>query len=111
MRVNFELSPEEYVSSLYRVILKRKPDDSGLFEKVSELREHGDYTRILRTFLNSPEFRDVELRRRAYLRQGDTLTIGLKRPSEDPPTIWQVEPKPSGPSGAASSRHVNNAAC
>jgi glycosyltransferase involved in cell wall biosynthesis len=84
MRVNFELSPEEYVSSLYRVLLKREPDDSGLFENVRELREHGDYTRTLRSFLNSPEFRDVELRQRAYLRQGETLTIGLKRPSEDP---------------------------
>jgi glycosyltransferase involved in cell wall biosynthesis len=88
MPLNFELSPEEYVSWLYRVLLKREPDDAGLLANVKALREHGDYTRTLRSFLNSPEFRDVELRQRADQRQGETSTIeallGIKRASKDP---------------------------
>ncbi len=58
------LSAEEYVSSLYRVVLKREPDDEGLANHVRGLRKHGDYTRILNTFLTSPEFKELELRHR-----------------------------------------------
>ncbi len=85
IQVNFALSPEEYVSSLYRVLLKREPDDQGLLENVKALRQHGDYTLVLRAFLDSPEFRDVELRQRAEQRHDETppLETALKRP-EDP---------------------------
>ena len=58
------LSAEEYVSSLYRVLLKREPDDEGLGNYVRSLRKHGDYTRILNSFLTSQEFKELELRHR-----------------------------------------------
>jgi glycosyltransferase involved in cell wall biosynthesis len=85
-RVNPALSPEEYIASLYRVLLKREPDDQGFLENVRGLREHGDYTRVLRSFLDSPEFRDVELRQRCE-RHGEgqlEAPAGFKPPSEDP---------------------------
>lgn len=56
-----ELSPEEYVSSLYRVLLKREPDDQGMLHYASALREHGDHTRILKVFLASAEFKEIEI--------------------------------------------------
>ena len=59
------MSPEEYVASLYRVLFKREPDDSGLRSHASALRKHGDYTRTLAEFLTSAEFREVELRQRS----------------------------------------------
>lgn len=53
-----ELSPEEYVTTLYRTMLGREPDDQGLIAHCEALRGHGDHTRILQGFLESPEFRD-----------------------------------------------------
>lgn len=51
------LSPEEYVTSLYKSVLKREPDEQGLLNHVKALRRHGDYTKALQEFLNSDEFR------------------------------------------------------
>lgn len=51
-----DLSHEEYVTSLYRTLLKREPDNEGLIGHTSALRGHGDYTKILKSFLESPEF-------------------------------------------------------
>lgn len=50
------LSPEEYVTALYRTMLGREPDDAGLVAHSLALRAHGDHTRILQAFLESPEF-------------------------------------------------------
>lgn len=55
-----DLSPEEYVTSLYRTLLKREPDDEGLNNHVRALRGHGDHTRILRAFLEAPEFANID---------------------------------------------------
>lgn len=58
------LSPEEYVTTLYRVLLRREPDSGGLAHHVTELRDHGDHTRVISTFLHSEEFKELELRDR-----------------------------------------------
>ena len=83
-----DLSPEEYISSLYRVLLKREPDDEGLRSHANALREHGDYTRTLSVFLTSREFQDIELRQRAELRQRQDVLQGVSpavdKQTEDP---------------------------
>ena len=66
------LSPEEYVASLYRVILRREPDDGGFIHHVSELRQHGDPTQTLGHFLRSAEFRELEQRQR---REGENYPL------------------------------------
>lgn len=54
----WDLSPEEYVSLLYRTILQREPDDEGLRSHAAALRTHGDPTRIMDAFVNSEENRN-----------------------------------------------------
>ncbi|WP_426025860.1 glycosyltransferase [Brevundimonas sp. TSRC1-1] len=58
----WELSPESYVASLYRSVLKREPDDEGLAAHVAALRAHGDPTKILNAFLSSQELMDLKAR-------------------------------------------------
>lgn len=60
-----DLSDEEYVTSLYRTLLKREPDDEGLLSHTSALRRHGDHTKVLKSILNSPEFSKVASRSRS----------------------------------------------
>jgi glycosyltransferase involved in cell wall biosynthesis len=80
-----DLSPEEYVGSLYRALLKRAPDDEGLRVHASDLRKHGDYTRILRIFLDSEEFRDVEFRARAGIHGGETDSTSTRTAATELP--------------------------
>ena len=75
---DWELSPEDYVASLYRVILRREPDDGGFTHHIRELREHGDPTQTLGHLLRSPEFRELEQRQR---REGENYP--LLRSGED----------------------------
>ncbi|UZW55081.1 glycosyltransferase [Sphingobium sp. JS3065] len=55
------LSHEEYVTFLYRNILKREPDDEGLLTHTAALRKHGDHTKIFKEFLDSSEFSNQSL--------------------------------------------------
>lgn len=72
----WELSPEDYVASLYRVILRREPDDGGFIHHINELRAHGDPTQTLGHFLRSPEFRELEQRQRREGRAYPLLKSG-----------------------------------
>lgn len=60
----WELSPEAYVTSLYRSILKREPDDEGLAAHAAGLRSHRDPTKTLNAFLSSQELVDLQTRER-----------------------------------------------
>ena len=48
---------EKMVAALYRGLLGREPDDDGLVHYVEELRQHNDHDRVVRSFVESPEFR------------------------------------------------------
>lgn len=61
-----DLSHEEYVTSLYRTVLGREPDDEGLLNHTRALRRHGDHTKVLRAFLESSEF-NSSMRSRASI--------------------------------------------
>lgn len=61
---NAQLAPEEYVTALYRVLLKREPDDEGLRHHSGGLRKHGDHSKVFADFVNSDEYREVELAQR-----------------------------------------------
>lgn len=58
----FALPIEEYVVSLYRILLKREPDSEGLRNYVRSFQENGDHTKILNSILLSPEFHLAQLR-------------------------------------------------
>jgi SAM-dependent methyltransferase len=51
-----DLSPERVAIALYRGILERKPDAAGFREKVDRLRSGKALERVIRTFIQSPEF-------------------------------------------------------
>jgi glycosyltransferase involved in cell wall biosynthesis len=65
---SWNLSPEEYVASLYRTLLRREPDDEGFLGHVRSLRKHGDPTKIFQNILNSEEYR---FRERTGFRDSD----------------------------------------
>ena len=50
------LSPEVYVRAFYEGLLGREPDPEGFQHWTSEIRSHGDPTRVLDAFLQSPEY-------------------------------------------------------
>jgi 2-polyprenyl-3-methyl-5-hydroxy-6-metoxy-1,4-benzoquinol methylase len=52
---NFEISPEEIVSSFYQSILGRSPDEAGLLHHTRRIREGTALTEVVRDFLNSAE--------------------------------------------------------
>lgn len=58
-QITTDLSYEEYVTSLYRTLLKREPDDEGLLNHTTALRKHGDHTKVLKSFLESIEFKKL----------------------------------------------------
>lgn len=74
-----DLSHEEYVTSLYRTVLGREPDDEGLRNHADALRRHGDHTRILRSFLESEEF----AKRRRQERSSDDSLVGRGLAGQD----------------------------
>lgn len=55
--LNWEMSPEQFVNTLYHVLLGRSPDVAGFHSHVTQLRETRDPTRTLKSFLGSPEYR------------------------------------------------------
>jgi FkbM family methyltransferase len=55
------LSPELVATSLYRGILGREPDLAGLSDKVDLLRSGPVLEHVIRTFVDSPEFRSRQL--------------------------------------------------
>jgi FkbM family methyltransferase len=48
----------DYVAALYRLVLRREPDDTGLNNYVNAVRTSGDYTLVLQGMLDSPEYRE-----------------------------------------------------
>jgi O-antigen biosynthesis protein len=49
--------PEQMASALYRGILEREPDPTGLAHAIEELRSGQPLEELIRTFIRSPEFR------------------------------------------------------
>jgi SAM-dependent methyltransferase len=56
------LSPDQVARALYRGILEREPDPTGLADKVTLLRSRSMLERVIRSFINSAEFRSRLLR-------------------------------------------------
>lgn len=56
------LSPELVATALYRGLLEREPDRGGLRNRVEQLRSGAGLEQIIRTFINSPEFRSRMLK-------------------------------------------------
>ena len=49
---------EDYVVALYRLLLHREPDASGLEYWVDIIKSTGDYSKVFEDLLNSAEYRD-----------------------------------------------------
>lgn len=56
------MTPSEYVSNLYRLLLGRQPDDAGLQFWVDFIAASGDPTEVLAGILDSPEYRSRNTR-------------------------------------------------
>jgi SAM-dependent methyltransferase len=56
------LSPDLVATALYRGLLEREPDRGGLRNWVEQLRSGAGLDQIIRTFINSPEFRSRVLK-------------------------------------------------
>jgi 2-polyprenyl-3-methyl-5-hydroxy-6-metoxy-1,4-benzoquinol methylase len=50
-------SPEQMARALYRGVLERDPDPTGLADKVQQLRSGSMLEHVIRGFISSPEFR------------------------------------------------------
>jgi len=59
----------DIISSLYRVALKREPDEAGLENHVGQLSANGRLDEILNQFIQSPEFRQKHLETMPFMHQ------------------------------------------
>ena len=67
------LSAEEYVSSLYKNLLKRSPDPEGFAAHVKFMKNGGDASRVFNTFVNSEEYKKGNDRSDLGSKQDKTL--------------------------------------
>jgi FkbM family methyltransferase len=56
----FQLTPDEFVATLYRSVLRRSADPPGLAHWSNVIRGTGDYTAVLASFVASEEFKLVD---------------------------------------------------
>jgi len=54
---SFELQPEDFVTTLYRAVLRRPADPTGLAHWSSIIRDTGDHTFVLARFVEGDEFK------------------------------------------------------
>jgi Domain of unknown function (DUF4214) len=53
-------SDEDFLASAYQVVLNREPDQSGALDNLKYIKESGERKNMLRSMLESKEFRDLK---------------------------------------------------